>query len=448
MIFQKTERIELKKELDDSLIKEIVAFLSSMDGTIYIGVNDNGTPCGVGDIDKTQRRIADIIATQVLPDPQGLIELGTKYVDGLNVIEIKIRKGSKLYYIKEHGRSATGCFVRIGTSCRSMTEEEIEKRYLKSISVSERPIKDIPVLRKDYTFNKLRHYLTSHGIHINDETFYENFELTTPDGRFNILADILADENRNTVQVAVFGGTDKSVFIKRNEYGFTCLLESFEKVLLYCDTMNETFVDLSVRPRRERRMFSKEAFREAWVNACVHNRWAEELPPAVYWYDDRLEIVSHGGIPDSLTKDEFLAGKTSPVNKELMKIFLQCGIVEHSGHGVPVVVREYGERAYTFSKDMITVTIPFKTTAAEPEYHEKINRGTDDKTGAVKLTDLERKVLDCVRRDGTLPAKSIADMTAVTERTVERVLKKLREELIIERDGSRKTGRWIIRRNP
>lgn len=42
-----------------------------------------------------------------------------------------------------------------------------------------------------------------------------------------------------------------------------------------------------------------------------------------------------------------------------MKIFLQCGIVEYSGHGVPIVIREYGEKAYTFSENMITVTIPF-----------------------------------------------------------------------------------------
>ncbi len=34
--------------------------------------------------------------------------------------------------------------------------------------------------------------------------------------------------------------------------------------------------------------------------------------------------------------------------------------MEHSGHGVPIVVREYGEKAYTFSENMITVTIPFE----------------------------------------------------------------------------------------
>lgn len=145
----------------------------------------------------------------------------------------------------------------------------------------------------------------------------------------------------NSIKVAVFKEVDKSEFIKRNEYGYTCLLDSLDKVINYCDALNETFIDLSVRPRKEQRLFSSEAFKEAWINACVHNKWSEELAPAVYWFDDRLEIVSYGGIPKNLTKEEFLFGKTEPVNKDLMNIFLQCGIVEHSGHGVSIVVKEY-----------------------------------------------------------------------------------------------------------
>lgn len=65
-----------------------------------------------------------------------------------------------------------------------------------------------------------------------------------------------------------------------------------------------------------------------------------------------------------------------------MKIFLQCGIVEHSGHGVPIVVREYGEKAYTFSENMITVTIPFEKPGRE--------------TGEEKLTDKERIVYNII----------------------------------------------------
>lgn len=42
-----------------------------------------------------------------------------------------------------------------------------------------------------------------------------------------------------------------------------------------------------------------------------------------------------------------------------MDVFKSCGITEHSGHGVPEVVKVYGDKAYKFSTNTITVTIPF-----------------------------------------------------------------------------------------
>lgn len=77
---------------------------------------------------------------------------------------------------------------------------------------------ETPVLRNDFSFAKLKNYLISKGIHIADDTFYRNFNLITQDGKFNQMAEILADENLNSVKVAVFKGKDKSQFVKRNEY--------------------------------------------------------------------------------------------------------------------------------------------------------------------------------------------------------------------------------------
>lgn len=126
------------------------------------------------------------------------------------------------------------------------------------------------------------------------------------------------------------------------------MLYAIEQVNEYCFSLNETYVDTSTLVRSERKMFDEGAFREAWINAVVHNKWVDGIPPAVYWYDDRLEIVSYGSIPNDMTKDDFLYGKTHPVNEELKKIFLQCRIVEQTGHGVPKVVSKYGEEAYDF----------------------------------------------------------------------------------------------------
>lgn len=292
---------------------------------------------------------------------------------------------------------------------------------------------ETPVLRNDFSFAKLKNYLISKGIHIADDTFYRNFNLITQDGKFNQMAEILADENLNSVKVAVFKGKDKSQFVKRNEYGYTCLLDSLQKVLDYCDALNETFIDVSVRPRKETRLFSSEAFKEAWINACVHNKWVEGIAPAVYWFSDRLEIVSYGGIPKNLTKEEFLAGKTEPVNKELMKIFLQCGIVEQSGHGVPIVVREYGEQAYKFSENMITVVIPFSKNITNGDAENDVENDAEK--------SLEEMVIALIKENPKISKIKMAEKTGKSKPTIERMLKTSKR---IKRVGPDKGGHWEI----
>ena len=48
-----------------------------------------------------------------------------------------------------------------------------------------------------------------------------------------------------------------------------------------------------------------------------------------------------------------------PVNKKLCEILLQLHISEKSGRGVPRIVREYGQEAFSFRDNAIVVTIPF-----------------------------------------------------------------------------------------
>lgn len=181
-------------------------------------------------------------------------------------------------------------------------------------------------------------------------------------------------------------------------------------------------------------MFNFEAFKEAWINACVHNNWVEKRPPAVFWFDDRLEIMSYGGIPKGMTKEEFLAGKTNPVNEELMSIFLQCDIVEHSGHGVPIVVREYGEKAYEFSQNFITVTIPFDRTGFNvANTQENAQENTQE------------KILILIKSNPQITRKQIAKELLITEDSAKYHLDQLKKKGKIIHLGSTKAGHWEIR---
>lgn len=439
MIFQETEGIELKRVYNDTLPKEIVAFLNTSGGTVYIGVDDDGTVLGVENLDDVQKKIADVVTMQILPNPQEYVEIGSKYISGKNIVEIKVRQGNGLYYIKKYGRSATGCFIRVGTSCRSMTEEQIEKGLMRFMKRADLRLVDLPCLNQNLTFNTLKAYLNNNGIHVNEKTFAVNYHLLNHEKKYNEMAFLLADENDISIKVAVFKGKDKTEFLKRNEYGGKCLLASIERVVDYFDAINDTYVEVGSHKRKEKKMFDLNAFKEAWINACVHNSWTKKTPPAVYVFEDRVEIVSTGSIPSSMTKEQFMAGESRPVNDELMRIFLACGIVEQSGHGVPLVVKEYGEKAYKFEGDFIKVVIPLDkkgfTTSKNEVVNEVVNEG-------VSLTDKEITIYRIVKRNPDITYLRLAEEIGVSKATAERIMKSLKEKGIITRVGSDKTGHW------
>lgn len=57
-MYIESNRIEFKREFNDKLEKEVVGFLNYNEGGItYIGVDDNGIPIGLEDIDSIQLRI-------------------------------------------------------------------------------------------------------------------------------------------------------------------------------------------------------------------------------------------------------------------------------------------------------------------------------------------------------------------------------------------------------
>lgn len=65
------DNIEFKRELNDKLEMEVVAFLNSNGGHIYIGIEDDGAVFGVDDVDDVQLQIKDRIRSRIAPSPIG-----------------------------------------------------------------------------------------------------------------------------------------------------------------------------------------------------------------------------------------------------------------------------------------------------------------------------------------------------------------------------------------
>ncbi len=211
--------------------------------------------------------------------------------------------------------------------------------------------------------------MKSKGMHASStKAFFTSFGLYNKDGLFNLLAYLLSDQNEMIIKVMRFAGKDKTVVDERMSFQDQSLILTVQKVLEYFKQIDlPRKVDLVTGVRSETALFDFQSFREAWINACVHNTWTEKIPPAIYLYDDRIEIVSYGGLPYGLSEEGFYAGTSKPVNLRLFNIFITCDFSEQSGHGIPQIVKAYGKEAFSFRDGMLIVTIPF---GYEPDYFQ------------------------------------------------------------------------------
>ena len=167
------------------------------------------------------------------------------------------------------------------------------------------------------TFQKLFGYYGSKGIVLNDKTFIKNLGLRNEEGQFNLLAQLLSDDSHFPLRVSIFEGKTKGTnLFSVREFGNNCLLYSLDELLRYGDVLNIIQADETDRvvERKEVPLFDNKAFREAIINAVLHNKWTEGNEPMISIFSDRIEILSRGSLPPAQTMEGFYLGESVPVN--------------------------------------------------------------------------------------------------------------------------------------
>ena len=119
-------------------------------------------------------------------------------------------------------------YIRIGSSKDSMENNPKKEKELFKVLESGYPtIVNTESLYHDLTFEKLFMYYGSKGISIKKETFKKNLHLLTPDGKYNIMAQLLSDNSQLPLRLSIFEGETKgSNLYAIKEFGFDCLLYS------------------------------------------------------------------------------------------------------------------------------------------------------------------------------------------------------------------------------
>ena len=411
-------------ELDKGLIALTAMLNKSGKAKVYFGVADDGTILGLeGSIgQETIKKIGTRVAEQVRPVIAPKISFESY---GDHIIIVVEAEGYNRPY-----SSAGEYRIRVGSENKKIDPTILSEMVL-SNSITQ--MENVESINQSLTFEQLKSLYREKGLTVNDDNFLRNTGLLTKKGTFNYIADILSDNNGVSIKVVRFKGKDKTEMISRNEFGYKCLLLSMKSAYDYVAALDEVRVDLnSDLIRKEYPLFDLVAFDEAWTNACLHNKWIKNVPPAIYIFDDRIEIISTGGLPFDFTEEEFFSGVSRPVNIGLQKIMGQLGMVEQTGHGVLRITRAYGTHVFDIAENHITVTIPFAFT---PSFKQTNYDG---------LTVSERKVLEAIKNNPTATIPTLSIITKIGKTRLTEIIKVLKETNRIQRIGKTKGGYWSV----
>ena len=416
-------------ELDDGLRSLCAILNGSGRAIVCFGVDGDGDVLGTdiadGTVEDIAKRIDDMIEPRIHPLIEELSDTG-----GRRYIRITA-EGDDIPYSFD-GRY----FLRNGTVDEAVSNAVLRKMLVSPcadmISREESPLQEL-------TFDTFFCFLSSRGIPAEmSARFFSDYRLVNEEGKFNLNAYLLSDDNTLSVRVVRFAGTDKSVMSTMTDYGSRCILVPVLEVLSYFESINTVKIDFSGAQRKEESLFDFPSFRAAWISACVYNDWTGGIAPAVYIFDDRIEIVSYGGLPFSLSKDDFFTGRRVPVNRSLLNVFRDTGLLKNCG-GVPVVVARYGREAFSFKSGILKVTIPLSFERYDVEMRKS------GESGPPRLTTGQRKVYDALAENGLLSLSEVAEITGLSVAGVKKICARLRECGLLKREGSRKTGRWITK---
>ena len=416
---RETRIVEFKETITDTFLKTVSAFSNYDGGTILFGVDDDGNIKGLPDVKQACLDIENKINDSITPQPDYTLEIQNND----QTIKLTVKSGLQKPYLYK-----SKAYKRNDTATIEVDTLEFSRLVLdgKNIRFEELPCKD-QELSFEILHRKLKETVRIENF---DKDTLKTLNLYDDVNGFNNAAGILADKNHFPGIDIVKFGENISIIQKRSTFENVSVLEVYEKAIeVFRDYYQYEVIQGADRKKMEK--IPEAAFREAIANALIHRVWDVDSQIRVSMFDDRIEIVSPGGLPSGITEEEYLFGKLSVLrNRNLANVFYRLGFVEIFGTGITRIKQLYAESLikpdFEVSENAIEIVLPI---------FEKNADLTEDEIVIYKL--LSKTMLK--------PISEVAPYVPFGKSKTIKLLKEMCQKGVIAVEGKGKGTKYIIR---
>ncbi|MBN1849857.1 MAG: putative DNA binding domain-containing protein [Deltaproteobacteria bacterium] len=384
------QKLEFKRstaELQGSM-QSLCAFMNASGGIVIIGVGPDGRLIGQDVSDSTQQKVAAALARFEPPAPvqMEIIDLGKDK----QVIVLRAEAGNESVPFTFEGRA----YERLGTTTRKMSQSRYERLLLDRGHAKRRwenlPAEGLTIEDLDRVEILRTRELAIQQNRISPDTSHDIGDILDRlglrvDGNLTQAAQVLygtrlfPDYPQCLLKMGRFRGTTiiGEIVDNRQEHmnAFSMVREGMA-FLERTMPLGARFPEGKIF-REDRFPVPPDALREILLNAVMHRDYSDYSGyVAIVVFDDRVEIQSHGLLPQGVTLEQLSGPHRSKLRNPLIaEAFHRTGAVEVWGRGTNRAIaacERHGAAIPTFEERQGFLIVTFKATIAEEQ--EKIGK--------------------------------------------------------------------------
>ena len=432
-------RRQFKRDITnaDALAAEMAAFANAEGGTLFLGVADDGSAPGLSrtDVSRINQLISNA-ASQHVKSPLTVRTENIQVDEDRIVIVLTVPKGQDKPYFDRNGV----IWLKSGADKRRVNSREELRRLFQSVDIfhaDELPtragVDKLDRLRfRDFlreTYNQP--YPDSPEKLI---TLLRNMNLATDDGMLNLAGVLLFAEKPEWIK--------PQFIVKAIRYpGNAIHVSEYLDTEDFSGTFPEVFEGAMAFIMRNLRKIQAGkgvnapgvpeippvVFEELLVNALVHRDYLISAPIRLFIFDNRIEIISPGHLPNNLTVEKIRAGNSN-IRNPILASYVAKGLLPYRGlgSGIKRALEDWPDIDLADDRDgcLFTATV-----------HRKEEKSSEKSS---------EKILALLKSEPGLAAREIAERLEITPRAVEKQIANLRNDGRLRRIGPARGGRWEV----
>ena len=307
MMKAESQNIEFKESWRDEYQKWICGFANAQGGVLYVGVKDNGEVCGVHDAKKLMEDIPNKVR-----DMMGiLVDVNLKEKDGKSYLEIVTE--AYPYPVSFRGKY----YQRSGATNQELKGAALDRFMLRKQGKTWDGV-PVPYLKAEdldnATFNLFRKYAKRSGRMEEADLMDDNHglleKLRLYEGSYLKRAAALLfhpdPEKYVTGAFVKVGFFREGMDLVYQDEVHGNLFQQIVKLMdLLCTKYMKAIITYEGIQRIETLPIPREALREALLNACINKDYAEPSPIQIRVYENKLEIINGGVLPEGWTVETY-----------------------------------------------------------------------------------------------------------------------------------------------